>query len=167
MSLCPKFDRKLSKITSNIFLRVWKGRLRFKQYIPLKRNRFGIKLFLIVDWETGFILGFIIYTGAGTDYQKFGMGIIGDIVTHFLQPYFYKGQVIYVDNCYIFLTIAEFLHDHYTGICGTMKENRKGMPKLDNKFDRGEVEVAYNDTSMAIKWEDKRSVHIPSWFMFI
>lgn len=52
-------------------LLLWKGRLRFKQYIPLKRNRFGIKLFMIVDCETGFVLGFVVYTGADTDYQKF------------------------------------------------------------------------------------------------
>ena len=34
---------------------LWKGRLRFKQHIPLKKNRFGIKLFELVDSETGLI----------------------------------------------------------------------------------------------------------------
>ena len=64
-------------------LLLWKCRFRFKQYISFKRNRFGIKLFLIVDCKTRFILGFIIHTGADTEYQTFGMGITGDIVTHF------------------------------------------------------------------------------------
>ena len=41
-------------------LLLWKGRLRFKQYIPFKRNRFGIKLYMIVDCETGFILDFVV-----------------------------------------------------------------------------------------------------------
>ncbi|XP_071580675.1 piggyBac transposable element-derived protein 4-like [Temnothorax nylanderi] len=141
-------------------LLLWKGRLRFKQYIPLKRNRFGIKVFLIVDCKTGFILGFIVYTGGDTDYQKFGMGITGDIVAHFLQPYFYKGHVMYVDNWYTSPTLAEFLHDRDTGICGTVKANRKGMPNLDKKLARGEVQVAHNDTWMAMKWEDKRSVRM-------
>ncbi|XP_028044838.1 piggyBac transposable element-derived protein 4-like [Monomorium pharaonis] len=139
-------------------LLLWKGRLRFKQYIPLKRNRFGIKFFELVDCDTGFILGFIVYTGADTNYQKFGLGITGDIVAHFLQPYFYKGHVIYIDNWYTSPTLAEFLHDRDTGMCGTVKANRKGMPKLENKLERGEVQVAHNDVWMAIKWEDKRSV---------
>ena len=81
-------------------LLLWKGRLRFKQYIPLKRNRFGIKLYMIVDCETGFVLGFAVYTGADTDYQKFDLGVTDDIVAHFLQPYFYKGYVVYIDNWY-------------------------------------------------------------------
>ena len=40
-----------------------KGRLFFKQYIPKKRNRFGIKLFLLCNCETRYILRFFIYTG--------------------------------------------------------------------------------------------------------
>ena len=35
---------------------LWKGRLGFKQYMPSKRHRFGIKLFQLVDCETKFIL---------------------------------------------------------------------------------------------------------------
>lgn len=108
-------------------LLLWKGRLRFKQYIPLKRNRFGMKLFMIVDCKTGFVLGFVVYTGADTNYQKFDLGVTGDIVAHFLQPYFHKGHVIYIDNWYTSPTLAEFLHDRDTGMCGTVKANRKGM----------------------------------------
>lgn len=141
-------------------LLLWKGKLRFKQYNPLKRNRFGIKLFEIVDCETGFILGFVIYTGADTDYKKFDLGITGDIVAHLLQPYFGKGHVMYVDNWYTSPSLAEFLHDCDTGLCGTVKANRKGMPKLDNKLRRGEVQVAHSDEWMALKWEDKRSVRM-------
>lgn len=143
-------------------LLLWKGRLRFKQYIPLKRNRFGIKLFEIVDCETGFVLNFIVYTGADTDYQKFGLRITGDIVAHFLQPYFYKGHVMYVDNWYTSPALADMLHDRDTGLCGTVKANRKGMPKLENKLARGEVQVAHNNVWMTIKWEDKRSVRMLS-----
>lgn len=139
---------------------LWKGRLRFKQYNPLKRSRFGIKLFEIIDCEKGFILSFIVYTGSDTDYQKFGLGITGDIVAHFLQPYFGKGHVMYVDNWYTSPALAEFLHDRDTGLYGTVKANRKGMPKLDKKLRRGEVQVAHSDEWMALKWEDKRSVRM-------
>ena len=37
---------------------LWKGRLSFKQYIPSKRRRFGIKLFLLCDVHTGNISDF-------------------------------------------------------------------------------------------------------------
>ncbi|UYV68901.1 hypothetical protein LAZ67_6001555 [Cordylochernes scorpioides] len=40
---------------------LFKGRLGFKQYIPSKRKRFGIKLFVLCDVETKYILDFIVY----------------------------------------------------------------------------------------------------------
>ena len=47
-------------------LMLWKGRLHFKQYIPSKRHRFGIKIFIFCDCRTGFLLDFAIYVGSGT-----------------------------------------------------------------------------------------------------
>ncbi|CAK9832794.1 PiggyBac transposable element-derived protein 4 [Anthophora retusa] len=48
-------------------LLLYKGRLFFKQYIPTKRSRFGIKSFVICDCKTGYILDLIIYSGKNTD----------------------------------------------------------------------------------------------------
>jgi len=141
-------------------LMLWKGRLKFKQFLPLKRYRFGIKLFELVDCETGFLLGFIIYTESDTDYEKFGLEISGDIVAHFLKPYFYKGHVIFMDNWCSSPKLAEFLHDRDTGMCGTVRKNRKGMPKLNSKLNRGEIEVAHTDTWLALKWLDKKEVYM-------
>jgi len=47
-------------------LMLWKVRLHFKQYIPSKRHRFGIKIFILCDCRIGFLLDFVIYTGSGT-----------------------------------------------------------------------------------------------------
>ena len=126
--------------------------------MPLKRNRFCIKLCMVVDCEPGCVLGFVVYTGADTDYQKFDLGVTSDIVAHFLQPYFYKGHVVYIDKWYTSPTLTEVLHDRDTGMCGTVKANRKGMPELESKLIRGEVQVSHSDAWVAVRWEDKRSV---------
>jgi len=139
---------------------LWKGKLKFKQYLPLKRNRFGIKLSELVDCKTGFLIDFIVYTGLNTDYEKFGLGISGDIVPHFLKNYFNKGHIIYVDNWYSSPQLAEFLHDRETGICETVKKNRKHMPNLGQKLDKGEIQVAYNDVWLVLKWLDKKEVYM-------
>ncbi|XP_032688641.1 piggyBac transposable element-derived protein 4-like [Odontomachus brunneus] len=141
-------------------LLLWKGKLKFKQFIPLKRNRFGIKLFELVDCKTGFILAFIVYTGKDTDYEKFELGISGDIVVHFVKPYFSKGHVIFIDNWYSSPQLAEFLHEHDTGVCGTVRKNRKEMPDLNSKLNRGEIEIGHNLVWMAMKWADKRDVYM-------
>lgn len=45
-------------------LLLWKGCLSFKQYVKIKRHWFGIKLYILCDCETYFILKMFIYTGA-------------------------------------------------------------------------------------------------------
>ncbi|XP_020298636.1 piggyBac transposable element-derived protein 4-like [Pseudomyrmex gracilis] len=139
---------------------LWKGKLYFKQFLPLKRHRFGIKLFNLVDCKTGFLIDFIVYTGSDTDYEKFGLGITGDIVAHFLKNFFNKGHVIYVDNWYSSPELAKFLHHRDTGIYGTVKKNRKFMPRLENKLNKGEIQVAHNDVWLVMKWMDKREVYM-------
>ena len=99
----------------------------------------------------GFVLGFVVYTGADTDYQKCDLGVTDDIVAHFLQPYFYKGHVVYIHNWCTSPTLAEFLHDRDTDMCGTVKANRKEMPKLESKLVRGEVQVCHSDVWMAVR----------------
>ena len=46
---------------------LWKGRLSFRQYIRSKRNRFGIKLFMLCDCETRYLLDLLVYAGSQTD----------------------------------------------------------------------------------------------------
>ncbi|XP_020297900.1 piggyBac transposable element-derived protein 4-like [Pseudomyrmex gracilis] len=38
---------------------LWKRKLKFKQFLPLNRHRFGMKIFELADYETGFLLDFI------------------------------------------------------------------------------------------------------------
>ena len=62
-------------IDENLLL--FKGRLFFKQYIPLKRSRFGVKFFVMCDCKSGYVLlDFIIYTGATTQLDRnYGLGV--------------------------------------------------------------------------------------------
>src|SRR5688572_9759672 len=53
-------DREIS-IDESLLL--WKGRLLFKQYLPLKRSRFGIKLYKLCESNTGYVFRYYIYVG--------------------------------------------------------------------------------------------------------
>lgn len=53
-------------VTIDESLLLYKGRLGWVQYIPLKRARFGIKTYLLCESKTGYVYSFIIYTGKGT-----------------------------------------------------------------------------------------------------
>jgi len=68
-------------------LLLWKERLKFKHFLSLKRNRFGIKLFKLVDCSSEFLLNFIVHTGADTDYKKFQLKVSKDVIAHFVKSY--------------------------------------------------------------------------------
>ena len=44
----------------------WKGRLSFRQYLPLKASKFGIKTFEMCESTTGYLWCFLVYTGQNT-----------------------------------------------------------------------------------------------------
>ena len=114
-------------------LMLFKGRVAFKQYIPSKRHRFGVKLFVLCDCETGFILDLIVYSSNDTDIPKMRpgnpMGMSGSIVK-MMQLYLGSGHVLYTDNWYTSPYLCQYLHDQKTGACGTVKPRRKHMPKF-------------------------------------
>jgi len=73
--------------------------LLFKQYIPLKRHRFGIKLFELIDSKTHFLIDFIVYTGKESDYEIISnLDVSGSIICQFMNPYFGKDHILYADN---------------------------------------------------------------------
>ena len=139
----------------------WKGRLAFRQYIPSKRHRFGVKFFVLCDVLTGYVQDMIIYTGASTDITHFpGLGISGSVVMTLLAPHLKKGHILYIDNWYSSPTLFQHLLYRGTGACGTVRANRKGMPAFSPKMKKGEVEFQQNGSQLAVKWHDKRDVHM-------
>ncbi|XP_064876538.1 piggyBac transposable element-derived protein 4-like [Oncorhynchus nerka] len=145
-------------------LMLWKGRLAFRQYIPSKRHRFGVKFFVMCDVKTGFVQDIIVYTGSTTDIKHYeGLGVSGSVVMTMLAPHLGKGHTLYVDNWYSSPTLFQHLLSNSTGACGTVRSNRKGMPAFGcRKMQRGEVEFQENGQQLAVKWHDKRDVHVLS-----
>ncbi|KAL4153017.1 hypothetical protein QTP88_000850 [Uroleucon formosanum] len=128
---------------------LWKGRLSFKQFIKTKRHRFGIKIFVLCDVETDFILDIIIYTGSTTEYKKL------TLVLEFLML---LGHKLFIDNWYSSPSLAKYLHKKKTNVTGTIRKNRKGMPSLLAKLNVGQTESQHTKNMLVVKWKDRRDV---------
>ena len=87
----------------------FKGRLRFRVYNPMKPNRFHIKLFQVSEANSGYIVGFHVYTGKNnacisnasnpldqecSKTTKIVLGLLES--TNLLD----KGHHVYMDNYY-------------------------------------------------------------------
>lgn len=147
-------------------LMLFKGRISYKQYIPSKRHRFGIKFFVLCDCKTGYVLDFIIYTGSRSNIQEFegNLGMGANIVLTLIEPYMYKGHNIFLDNWYSSPKLFSVLHQNEVNACGTVKANRAYMPPLKNKIETGEVQHASTDNMLTLKWKDKREVFMLTTF---
>jgi len=79
----------------------FKGRLNFRQYIPSKRARFGIKFFVISDCSSNFLINLIPYQGKNTVIspvlvKDFGYG--GATELSLMAPYLNSNRVIVIDT---------------------------------------------------------------------
>ena len=86
-------------------LLLWKGEQLLKQYIALKRPRFGIKMFSICE-TTGYLWNSYVYLGkvpnvVATDMEmvrRLGKG--GAVIPRLMEELLGKGYKLYVDNWY-------------------------------------------------------------------
>nr|XP_053636290.1 piggyBac transposable element-derived protein 4-like isoform X1 [Cherax quadricarinatus] len=138
---------------------LFKGRLSFKQYIPSKRKRFGIKLFVLCDCDSGLVLDIVVYTGSkALKDTKMLLGISGDVVRNMMAPYLGKGHTLYTDNWYTSPLLSDFMRVNKTDVCGTVRSNRKHMPRLNAGARGDDVQVFTANDIMALRWHDKRDV---------
>uniref|UniRef100_A0A8C4S1I0 PiggyBac transposable element-derived protein domain-containing protein n=1 Tax=Erpetoichthys calabaricus TaxID=27687 RepID=A0A8C4S1I0_ERPCA len=113
----------------------YKGRLFFRQYMPDKPTKYGIKDFVLAEANTGFCLKVITYTGK-----------------HSFQR----------ENCPLTKLFME-LQSRGIGACGTVRVNRRHMPlqlKPDRlKMKRGDNPVFMRaDNLVALAWHDVKRV---------
>nr|BAF82020.1 piggyBac transposase Uribo1 [Xenopus laevis] len=145
-------------------LLLFKGRLRFRQYIPSKRARYGMKFYKLCESSTGYTSFFMFYEGKDSNLDPPGCPLdltaSGKIVWELITPLLGRGYHLYVDNFYTSILLFRTLYCLDTLACGTVRQNRKGLPKelVDKKLKRGEVHALRTDELLALKFADTKNV---------
>ncbi|KAJ1092961.1 hypothetical protein NDU88_006071 [Pleurodeles waltl] len=138
------------------------------QYIPSKRARYGIKLYMLSESSTGYVYNFRVYTGRDSNIDPPGcpptFGVSEKIVWELGRRLFNKGHHLYVDNFYTGVRLFKELFRVDTVACGTIRSNRKGYPKelVCKKREKGQCSALRNDELLALKFVDKRDVYMLS-----
>jgi hypothetical protein len=153
-------------VTIDESLMLYKGRLGWIQYIPLKRARFGIKSYMLCESKSGYIWSFIIYTGKGTlldsNYKDHAMGL--QVVMALMKHILNLGYCLTTDNFYTSPILADILLQNKTDTFGTMRLNRKDVPKdlQKKKLKKGKVCAYQRGKVCVMKWKDKKDVTLLS-----
>jgi hypothetical protein len=150
----------------------WRGRLRWKVYNPSKPNKFHMKLYQVCESESGWVSGFDVYTGS-TECAEYA-AVVTDaeltqtskIVVGMLAfcGLLDKGYHVYMDNYYSSPELMDELELHGTYACGTLRVNRRDVPKAlkATKCTEGQAIFRRRDHLLALKFHDKRDVHMIS-----
>lgn len=136
----------------------WFGR-GFRTYLPSKRAKYGMKAYKLCD-ESGYTYKFQLYTGKSelADDQIQGLpGLVMNLMDGLLE----RGRVLYMDNYYNSPTLALMLHKRETHVVGTLRMNRKGLPKdlTKQKLKRGDLVFRTCPPITVFVWHDKRDVN--------
>ncbi|XP_008189097.2 piggyBac transposable element-derived protein 4-like, partial [Acyrthosiphon pisum] len=142
----------------------FKGRNSIKQYMPMKPIKRGYKVWIRAD-ESGYICEFQIYTGKTDSVETtLGKRVVQDLTMNIEGKY----HNVYFDNFFTSLELMEELLQDGIYACGTVRANRKGLPKIqiqDKKLKKGDSEGRVSTTGVSwLKWRDNRCIQLLSNF---
>ncbi|XP_022798311.1 piggyBac transposable element-derived protein 4-like [Stylophora pistillata] len=141
----------------------YKGRLGFKQYLPLKPVKRGIEVWVRADATNGYVCEFQVYTGKHGNEIEHGLGhrVVSDLV----RSLHGKKYHIFCDHFFTSVKLAEDLLENDLYLCGTTRSNRKDFPKqlkpnvaAVKALRRGESLFRRKGDVVATVWKDKKLV---------
>ncbi|KAF2886413.1 hypothetical protein ILUMI_19761, partial [Ignelater luminosus] len=130
-----KPDRRIAVDESMVPFR---GRLKFRQYLPLKKHK---------------------------ENRNWRKDLATHVVLNLLKNYLDSGRILISDNFYTNIPLAHELLRRKTHSLGTIRKYRKGIPKeiVTTKLNKGEVTGKEDEKGVMIaRWKDKRDVLILS-----
>ena len=144
----------------------YKGRIYFRQFIPSKRARFGIKAFVLCESDTGYVSEIVIYTGKDAN-QTISKGLAEKVVLKLTEGYQDVNHHLYLDNYYTKAWLLKSLEEKGIYASGTARVDRSGFPKeivIASKRgkDRGYSDWRMNGSILATSWLDNKGVHFLS-----
>ena len=171
-NLVSKFKRtyipgREISIDEELLLR--KGRLVFKQYVPLKWAHFGIKMFSLCE-TSGYLWNSYVYLGnepeqhAGDRQLVNRLGVSGAVIPRLMEDLLGKGYHVYVDNWYTSEVLFTFLYENNTAACGTARKNRLQLPATfkNPNIPKGEHRYRRHENTLAIRFYDKKEIYFLS-----
>jgi hypothetical protein len=140
----------------------FKGKVVFRQFIPKKRKRFGIKLCKLCD-SLGYTYDMKVYLGKQREDAAGDVTATHGTVLRLVRRVENLGHKLYMDNYFSSPRLFDDLHNRRIGSCGTVCRSRKEMPSNFGpkhlKLKKGDIMSKVHDNLTAMCWKDERGIH--------
>ncbi|XP_069595586.1 piggyBac transposable element-derived protein 4-like [Ranitomeya imitator] len=122
-SYCPG-----ENVTIDEMLPGFRGRCAFRQYIPSKPSKYGIKMYALVDVAKTYTYNLEIYAGTQPEGPYRVSNKPSDIVKRMAEPLFGSGRSITADNWFSTCDLIDYLKMQHLSYVGTVRKNKKELP---------------------------------------
>ena len=121
----------------------FRGRCSFKQYTPNKPSKYGIKVYVLADSKTFFLVSSKISTGGGTHAP--GLPVPTQAVLDLVPSVSETSRNITTDNYYTSIPLCMELKSWKLTLVGTMEKKKAFIPpSFLAKADEGTVQYAFD-----------------------
>jgi len=136
---------------------LWRGRLTFRQFIPGRCHKYGVKLYLLCE-PSGYVYNLLVYCGKMDAISGFGHA--ETVVLTLMDNILDRGHVLYTDNFYTSVPLAEQLLNRQTYLCGTLRRNHEHLPEavVTAQPKRNDAAAWKSGQITVLKWNDKRDI---------
>ncbi|XP_055923064.1 piggyBac transposable element-derived protein 4-like [Eupeodes corollae] len=144
----------------------FKGHNIMKQYVKNKPVKWGFKMWCRCDPRTGYLFQFDLYTGKKQGVAEIGLG--ESVVLQLCNDLQNLGCEIYFDNFFNSPNLQHKLANMNIRSCGTVRSNRKNIPKnlpADKMMKRGQIYATSSQGISFIKWMDNKAVFMLTNFL--
>ncbi len=143
----------------------FKGRLKYKQYIPNKPHAWGIKAFVLADSQSGYSYRLRLYFGSETDFIVLSM-LPGQAVLTLMGGLLGVGHHLFTDRLWFYTSIPllDKLGGENTSMTGTIMSNRclSSAIRGSLKLQKGETKSFTHGDNLCLVWRDNRYVYMAS-----
>lgn len=116
-------------VTIDEMLLAFRGRCQFRQYIPSKPAKYGIKILALVDAKSFYIFNLEIYAGKQPEGPFFVSNKPFDVVNRLVLPISKTGRNVTFDNWFTsYELISHLLNEHKLTSVGTVRKNKRQLP---------------------------------------
>lgn len=127
---CQLHYTPFENLTIDEELVAFRGRCKFRQYLPNKPAKYGIKIFALVDARTFYSLNLEVYAGEQPEGRYKVSNKPHDVVDRLVAPVSQSGRNITMDNWFTsYATYEHLLNHHELTAVGTMKSNKACIPE--------------------------------------
>lgn len=109
-------------------LQSFRGRCGFRQYMPNKPAKYGVKIFALVDSISYYILNLEVYTGVQPNGPFRVDNSAISVTERLVLPILKTGRNVTMDNWFTSVPLAEDMYKNKLTIIETIKKNKREIP---------------------------------------